>query len=86
MAKSMTTKEFRKAVKRERERQLEKWGDQVYNDYVWLGIAVEELGEAVQAINETCQEDDILKELVQTAAVLEAWATGRSEINEKAMG
>ena len=61
----------------ERQRQADKWGDDDgMHDYVWLGIAIEELGEAAQALNRADGEK-LERELVQTAAVIVAWLAAR---------
>lgn len=64
-------------VQRERIRQDEKWGEQNHNDYRWLAIATEELGEAAQAMLHDEFGGDhagtLREELVQTAAVIFAW-------------
>ena len=61
-------------VLNERTRQNDIWGAQVQNTYDrWNVIAVEEVGEVARAIYE---EDSLnmYKEIIQTAAVYEAWA------------
>ena len=37
-------------IEAERERQIEKWGEQNHDDYHWLAILVEEVGELAEAI------------------------------------
>ena len=39
-------------IRTERMRQDRKWGEQNHNDYYWLGILTEELGEAAKALIE----------------------------------
>ena len=56
----------------ERARQDQKWGEQNHDDLYWLGIIMEELGEAAKAIIEG-DHARIHKELVQTTAVGLAW-------------
>lgn len=61
----------------EREKQDVKWGEQNHNDYVWLAILTEEIGEVAQA----ALHDEfggkaagtIKTELIQAAAVAVAW-------------
>ena len=55
-------------VRRERLRQLGKWGDQKHSPMKWLAIALEELGEAAKAALEGDTEA-YHKELIETAAV-----------------
>ena len=60
-------------VRRERLRQLGKWGDQKHLPFKWLAIALEELGEAAKAALEGDAEA-YHKELIETAAVCVAAA------------
>lgn len=68
------------AVRKERERQVAKWGPQDTNEWPeWMSILMEEVGELAEAINETWFRnaqnpergglDNIRKEAVQVAAV-----------------
>ncbi len=58
----------------ERERQDFMWGDQKTNtDFVWALIAFEELGEVAKDLNDGKLEAAYV-EVIQTAAVLFAWA------------
>ena len=58
----------------ERERQDLLWGDQKTNtDFVWALIAFEELGEVAKDLNDDKLETAYV-EIIQTAAVLFAWA------------
>ena len=58
----------------ERERQDLLWGDQKTNtDFVWALIAFEELGEVANDLNDDKLETAYV-EIIQTAAVLFAWA------------
>ena len=71
----------------ERAKQDAKWGEQNHDDYVWLAILSEEVGEAAQAILKcndpndappgVWQEKDIELELIQSAAVILAWLEAR---------
>ncbi len=68
---------FMERMKLERQRQIDKWGaDKGTPDYVWLGILMEEIGEAVQSLNRNNAEAMEL-ELVQAATVIMAWVTTR---------
>lgn len=64
-------------VLRERVRQDEKWGEQNHDDYRWLAVATEEVGEAAQAMLHDefggAHAGTLRDELVQTAAVIVAW-------------
>ena len=58
----------------ERERQDSMWGDQKTNlDETWALIALEELGEVAKDMNEG-KLGSAYVEIIQTAAVLFAWA------------
>ena len=62
-------------IKAERQRQDEKWGVQNHDNKTWLTILMEEVGEAAQ---ETLRDDPelvmlLVEEIVQVAAVAEAW-------------
>ena len=68
-------------IVQERRRQDAKWGLQSHNPAVWLAIAMEEVGELAQAINETMFDNgpearalggyqNMRREAVQAAAVL----------------
>lgn len=73
---------YLEAIKQERIRQDEIWGDQRrHTNLEWLAITTEELGEVAMAV---CDQDvnlktlpivdeQIRKELIQTAAVCVAW-------------
>lgn len=72
-------------IKKERKRQLEKWGEQEHTDFEWLSIASEEFGETVKELNDTHLTFEggtkgafearyrMQEEIIQTAAVLVAW-------------
>lgn len=45
-----TTREMLMSILGERKRQNEKWGEQNHDDYRWLAILTEEVGELSQAI------------------------------------
>jgi len=74
--------EFRKLVHQERQSQLEKWGSQIHSSPEWIAILGEEFGEAAAACcDQWIQGEDktnLLKELVQVAAVAEAAFTDLS--------
>lgn len=76
---------YYKEIERERVRQDKKWGQQNHHDYIWHLILSEEFGEISQAV---CvqkfdgkvsrkDQDNLDKEIIQTAAVLIAWAESR---------
>lgn len=64
-------------VKKERERQYEKWGDQQHTDEEWEAIFNEEFAE--YKCKKVCgyPADVINQELVQATAVLMAWLADR---------
>jgi NTP pyrophosphatase (non-canonical NTP hydrolase) len=75
----MTFLEITILIHDERERQLAKWGEQHHSHLEWLGILVEEVGEAAEAIvkryidHESLKDDPIIKEVIQLTAVGMAW-------------
>jgi len=64
-------------IRAERERQNKKWGEQNHNDYRWLAILTEEVGEAAQAILHDefggSHAGTAKTELVHVAAVAVQW-------------
>lgn len=78
-----------KEIKKERERQDEKWGEQNHNILKWNAILTEEIGEIGKAINELFPAkfnpekftlphknvyiSQLREELIQAAAVCVAW-------------
>ena len=64
-------------VARERMRQDKKWGQQDHDDEVWIAILTEEVGEAARCVLHDRfggkDEGRIVEELVQVAAVAQAW-------------
>ena len=59
-------------IQAERQRQDDKWGaDRMLDNYVWLAILTEEVGEAAEATLKELPE--VEKEVVQIAAVAVAW-------------
>ena len=78
----ITKEAFYDLIQIERDAQDEKWGEQNHSDEKWLAIALEELGEVAEA---TLENDDeaLLNEIVQVAAVLENWVTSRDWYQEK---
>ena len=56
----------------EQSRQLVKWGVQNHDDFYWLGIVVEELGEVSKELIEG-NPSEMRKELVQLAACCVSW-------------
>ncbi len=65
------------AIREERQRQNEKWGDQDHNDFVWLAILTEEVGELSEAILHDefggHAKGTAPKELLHIAAVAVQW-------------
>ena len=72
----ITKEAFNNLIEIEREAQDEKWGEQHHSDEKWLAILLEELGEAAKAVLEE-DEEGLLEETVQVAAVLQNWVTSR---------
>ena len=72
----ITKEAFSDLIQIERNAQDEKWGEQRHSDEKWLAIILEELGEAAKAVLEK-NEEGILEETVQVAALLQAWVTSR---------
>ena len=72
----ITKEAFNNLIQIERNAQDEKWGEQRHSDEKWLAIILEELGEAAKAVLEK-NEEGILEETVQVAALLQAWVTSR---------
>ena len=73
----ITKEAFNNLIQIEREAQDEKWGEQRHSDEKWLAILLEELGEAAKAVLEK-NEEGLLEETVQVAAVLQNWVTSRN--------
>ena len=78
----ITEQAFNNLIQIERNNQIEKWGEQRHTDEKWLTIILEELGEAAKAVLEE-NEEGLLEEIVQTAALLQAWVTSRNFFLEK---
>lgn len=58
----------------ERAEQDRKWGEQNHTDLYWLGILMEEVGEAAKAcIEPNATRNQLRMELIQAAAVIVAW-------------
>jgi len=53
----------------ERRRQDKKWGEQNHDDWHWLAILTEEVGEVAKAMLDL-NPKQIYKELIETAAVV----------------
>lgn len=86
--KDMTVDEFYKyqgiqrfvyeQINNERERQMDMWGHQKHDNFTWMAILMEEVGEAFQALNgelfsgKESDPDNFKEELVQSAAVIVA--------------
>jgi len=64
-------------IQEERKRQIEKWGEQKHDDYHWLAILTEEVGELAQAILHSefggKAAGTTQAELIQVAAVSVQW-------------
>jgi hypothetical protein len=67
-------------IQNERQRQRNRWGEQFHTNEFWLGIVMEELGEAAKETIEgagysqhTPYDDRLRAELIQVAAVVVAW-------------
>ena len=73
----ITKAAFNNLIQIEREEQDAKWGEQRHSDEKWLAIAVEEFGEIAEAVLEG-NEEGLLEEIVQLAAVLQNWVTSRN--------
>lgn len=69
---SSVRKDLLAQVDAERERQLERWGEQHHSAGDWMLILQEEIGEAAQAILQA-RSEDFKEELIQSAAVIIAW-------------
>jgi hypothetical protein len=61
----------------ERQRQDQKWGDQHHTDLQWKAIFEEEFAEFWCKVACEYSKDECLDELIQSAAVLCAWAKDR---------
>ena len=72
----ITKEAFNDLIQIERNAQDEQWGQQNHSDEKWLTIILEELGEAAKVVLEE-NEEGILEETVQVAALLQAWVTSR---------
>ena len=60
-------------INKERLAQDEKWGVEDHPDLRWLGILMEEVGEAAKDIIENNHPKDLTKEIIQIATVCVAW-------------
>lgn len=80
--------DFNKAVEKERKFQKERWGEQEHSRRKWFMIAAEEAGEIAQEIEGTKTGDkypisEIIAEIVQLSAILEAWVTSHDWFYQK---
>lgn len=73
----ITKQAFQDLIQMEREAQIAKWGPQEHPDERWGMILLEEAGEVAKAVLEK-NDSALLQEMVQVAAVLEAWITSRA--------
>ena len=73
----MKTPQVLEKIAQERQRQIEKWGDQEHHDTIWYLILNEELGEVAKEILENdeygSRNAKFQAELIQAAAVIVAW-------------
>ena len=73
----MTRDEIFQAIDLERQQQIVRWGNQHHDDYTWLAILIEEIGESAQAalhdIFGGWAAGNLCHELIQAAAVIVAW-------------
>jgi len=56
----------------ERKRQMEEWGEQSHDDFYWLGILVEEVGEVAKSLIQF-KFKEARKEIIECGAVCIAW-------------
>ena len=68
-------KDIIREIQSERGKQDKKWGKQNHNQFIWLAILIEEIGEASQELldsreNHTNLLIDYRKELIQAGAVI----------------
>ena len=68
----MRKAEYDQLVEMERDRQRSLFEEQSHTDSEWLAILMEEIGEAAKCVNDEQNPQD---ELIQVAAVIEAWIT-----------
>jgi hypothetical protein len=72
LSDAKTTDRVIENIRRERERQDGKWGEQNHDAGKWMLILQEELGEACKS-NLEGNRGEFVKELVEAAAVIAAW-------------
>ena len=78
--KTKRRKRIYQLIAEERQRQIDKWGDDRNLDpFVWLAVLSEELGEASQEVLKARSQEDLEKEIIQIAAVAVAWLEDLSE-------
>lgn len=66
----ITVDEALERIRQERQRQVDKWGDQSHHEPLyWLGILTEEIGEIAKAMIEDKDTATITTEIVHAAAV-----------------
>ena len=73
-------------ISEERAKQDTKWGERNHNDYMWLTILAEEMGEAAQAALRPLDDNEAISgtnellddEIIQCAAVAVAWLECRN--------
>ena len=72
----MTRNEIFGMISEERQRQIDKWGDNSSPDDPWIAILGEEFGEVCQAfldVRHGLPTDNLKEELIQVAAVAVKW-------------
>ena len=74
----MTPEELQKRVVEERRLQDYKWRKKKHTDEKWCNILTEEVGEVAQSINMN-DTTKMKTELVQCAAVIQAWLEQRED-------
>lgn len=72
MYNSPARQTFQELVSKERLHQWRKYGEREHEDEKWHVILTEEVGEVARAVNRGGM-DEMVMELIQVAAVAEAW-------------
>lgn len=66
------------AIRKERQKQDDKWGEQHHFAAKWLTILLEEMGEVAKDLLENAPPEKLRGELIQAAAVITAWLEDES--------
>ena len=73
----MTRDEIFQAINLERQQQIAKWGEQHHDNYTWLAILIEEIGESAQAALHDMfggwAAGNLGNELIHASTVIVAW-------------